>query len=641
VLAFLTEWLFSLLMLLAFGAVGGFALVPFRAALPFAGLAAPFAGLLLMAFGAALTYNVLELPITIGFVATALVGLGATVLSLICVSRGPASLQWRSWLFPAAVALVVVAIVARYTNYATILFGHPGLQYWQGTDHLGYAHLADWILAHPPSDRPRTDPAFPYESWPALLLHGDPRFGAFSTLALVSTVRGLPASFAYDSTCAVALSATTLGLAALFARGRLGLALLVVGLLTSQWFDYTRTGFFGKALGYPAALFVAGLFMMTATPLRLSVFLPLVLLVGGASVVYPAEASGLFIGLLSVTFLAARVLLGIPTWFRRPADLLREHWQHVVALALLGLLALAVRDHVAQSRDDINTLVAIRGMVTALVTPDVGTPIQVLPWEHVRLALADLDHSEFPITGLERGTLETMLAVALALWLVIAVIAAWRRDPVAIALTWGPILLAALYAAATSSVAQWSRSQLPGTFYPLALCGAARLLDDVPLRSPVALFGSGCRQRRLAEFLGIVVVAAVMLGAIWLHLPRVRGAIKHYAGPEMPARQHFSLAETDALVAAIGDRPVRVDIAHPHLAIFLLVELGRRGVDVQWTPATWRYTVDYRRWPAPTYDEPADLLIQSLADPPGRQVTTLVRNRQYRLTAPEDRGRRR
>src|SRR5688572_2923061 len=256
-------------MLPALGAVGGFVVVPFRQRLPFAGLAAPFAGLLLMGFGGALTYNVLGLPIAAGFVLTALSGVLATALAVERVSRGTSLVAcWRSWLYPAAVAVLLAGVVAWHTTWATILLGHTGLEYWFGTDHLGYAHVADWIIAHPPWDRPRADPALSYESWPNLILSSDPRFGAFAIVALIAMIRGFSGAFAYDPASAVVLTVSILGVAALFSRGRISLLLLVAGLLSSHWFDYTRSGFFGKALGYPAAFYVAGLFMLAPAPLR-------------------------------------------------------------------------------------------------------------------------------------------------------------------------------------------------------------------------------------------------------------------------------------------------------------------------------------------------------------------------------------
>jgi hypothetical protein len=59
---FFAEWLFVLGMLVGLGLVGGFVVAPFRDRLPFAVLAAPYAGLLIVAFGASLAYDVLGLP---------------------------------------------------------------------------------------------------------------------------------------------------------------------------------------------------------------------------------------------------------------------------------------------------------------------------------------------------------------------------------------------------------------------------------------------------------------------------------------------------------------------------------------------------------------------------------------------------
>ncbi|HZO27375.1 MAG TPA: hypothetical protein VFH48_15450, partial [Chloroflexota bacterium] len=61
-LVFLFEWLFVVAMLVGFGAVGAFAVMPFRERLPFALLASPFAGLLVMAFGTGVAYQLLGQP---------------------------------------------------------------------------------------------------------------------------------------------------------------------------------------------------------------------------------------------------------------------------------------------------------------------------------------------------------------------------------------------------------------------------------------------------------------------------------------------------------------------------------------------------------------------------------------------------
>src|SRR5262245_20815096 len=169
---FVTEWLFVLAALIGYGAIGGFVVVPFRHALPFGALAAPLSGLLLLAFGASFSYNVLGLPLDVGFLGTGTLGLAATVWTMRRAATRPC---WRRLLVPAVLALVLAGATTAMAESTSIVLGHPGLQYGFGTDHLGYAHMADWIAAHPPSERPRVDPAVPYESWPALMSDTDPR----------------------------------------------------------------------------------------------------------------------------------------------------------------------------------------------------------------------------------------------------------------------------------------------------------------------------------------------------------------------------------------------------------------------------------------------------------------------------------
>jgi hypothetical protein len=79
---FLAEWLFVLVILIGYGAIGGFVDVPFRHALPFGALAAPFSGLLLMAFGATFTYDVLGRSLWIGHLATGTLDLAAKVWTM-------------------------------------------------------------------------------------------------------------------------------------------------------------------------------------------------------------------------------------------------------------------------------------------------------------------------------------------------------------------------------------------------------------------------------------------------------------------------------------------------------------------------------------------------------------------------------
>jgi hypothetical protein len=522
--------------------------------------------------------------------------------------------------------VLLAEAITPLTASTAIQFGAPGIQISLGSDHLGYAHMAEWIVAHPPSERPRVDPAVPYESWPAFMLEGDPRFGTPAILAAVALLRGVSPLFAYDSTSAVVLTASILGVAAVFARSRLVLVLLVLGLLTAHWYDYTRTGYLAKAIGFPAAFFVAGLFMLACAPLRPRMLLPLALLTAGASSVYWAEAPSLFIGLLGGGFILARLALGGRASLRQPRRAARTAWQHAAVLALMGLIALLVRTYVAAdpARPGANDFIAAH--LTALVNPNERAQFNVPPLSALWLSLADLEHQAGPVTRLSPNRQAVMLLVSALSWLGLAGIAWYRRDPRAVALTSGPIALLAFLAPLSSSSARWTTYQLPGTFYPLALCAAASLAEGAFVHP------RGSRPRVLAAALLLLLV-----GNVELHLPRFAAVTDRYAGMDTPTWLQFSQDDLDGLAAAIGSKTVRVDIDQPQLSYVVLLELaGRRGIDVQWAPASWRYILGYRGWPAPEPDRPVDFILRPIL-PPGNVVpddpgTTLVyRSRQYLL----------
>jgi hypothetical protein len=641
--AFATEWLFLVVMLAGLAAVGGFALVPFRSALPFAALASPLAGLLVMALGGSLGYNVLGLPLATGLLLTAALGLLATAWS-----TGRAGLRpcWRSLVSPVALALLVAGAVVAITVSATIELGGPGLHYWTGTDHLGYAHVADWIVGHPPAERPRVDPVVVYESWPAYMLEEDPRFGSLVVVALVALLRGLPGAFAYDPACALALSTTVLGVAAVFARGRLGFAVLVLGLLTCHWYDYTRAGFLGKVLGFPSGFMVVGLFMAAARPLRPAPLAGLLLLTAGTAVLYQAEASGLFVGVVGGAFIVARVVLGGRAALRRP---LSVTWQHLVVLGLIVVVAVTMRGYVAKTWPSESTRTGVvLATVGALFDPMAGTDLLIRPWEEVRPTLLDLEQAHAPIGMLHRDALSAAILLARVIWVALAGIAALRRDAPALALTLGPLLLLLVLNALVSPFARWTTAQFAGTFYPLMLCAGARLVDGAiaetragaggAARGAVSRDADGVGRALAGRAAGRVLLGglvALMVVSIGLRLPRFVGVVDRYVGASTRTLPPFSLAELDGLAAAIDSATVRVDVDEPHLSLVPLVELGRRGVDIQWGPSSWQYVAGYRGWPAPEPARPADLTLQSVEEPPSDRATIVYQIGQFLLVRPE------
>lgn len=255
---FLTEWLFVAGATSALGLVGGFATIPFRGRVEFALLLAPLMGLALLSIGSGVLYVLAGLPVLTAAGVTTSLGAVGTIAIL---ARLRPTLH-RGLVFQLAIGGLVSALVAAITTAPSIKLGSPALLYMDGTDHLGYVHIADWLLMHTTRDIPRANPAYPYESFPNYVLISENRFGSFAVLAVIATLRGVSPTFAYDPASAVVLSTGILGVAAVFSRTKLTLGLLALGLLTCWWYDYTRSGFFGKVLGFPLAIGIIGLVLM-------------------------------------------------------------------------------------------------------------------------------------------------------------------------------------------------------------------------------------------------------------------------------------------------------------------------------------------------------------------------------------------
>jgi hypothetical protein len=131
--------------------------------------------------------------------------------------------------------------------------------------------------------------------------------------------------------------------------------------------------------------------------------------------------------------------------------------------------------------------------------------------------------------------------------------------------------------------------QLIGYFYPAALCGACVVLADVP--------------RRTLPLLALVVLVTGQ------RLPRFIGAVDRYA-LHQDKRFLFTAAEIDQLANQIGSQTVEIDVPDVLPGILLLVELGRRNLDLQWSDRTWNVLLRYRGWPPPKLTEKARLVLR-------------------------------
>jgi hypothetical protein len=590
---FVKESLFVFVMLAGLSLAGGFVVLPFRKTLRFAGLAAPLAGLLVVVLGIASLYSISGRDFAVCAMVSASLCVAATVSGLILARP---RFRWRDWLWPVLAGLAVVPAVTFATDATTIRLGRPGFLYMDGTDHLGYAHMADWLSAHPVALPPRSTEELPYEAFPAVLFRMDPRFGSFFSLALIRSMRGLSGTFSYDVACAVILSASILGVAGVFSRSLLSLLILVPGLMSCHWYDYSRGGYFGKLLGYPACLFVAGLFLSNPDIRSPVILCALVLLTAATALMHSGMVTAFFLGAIVGGYLLCQLLFDC-----RPirGEKLKELAATSAALAMLIVVAVVATGMPAKPGQT-------------------NYPDWSLKWEYVLPRILDLENQGVSVASVGPKLLAWMTALAFAVWLALIAAAIRMRDSVAGGLLIGPFLLLLFMLLGGARAAAF---QMIGTFYPFSICAAAVLIDR------------GAFSVEQFPFRGRLVQGAVLVFAIacvGLRIPRTIGSLQRYAGTEVPKTLQFSKQDADRLADSIGQQTAEVDVIEPQRAIFLLVELGRReGVHFQWSPRSWVATVGYAKWPAPKYATPAAVKLVASGEVPDLPV--LFQSPQYDL----------
>jgi hypothetical protein len=546
---------------------GGFILLPFRRTLPFVLLAAPLAGLICVVLGTALLYGFMGLSVRAsGGIALAVCA--TMTLAGIVILRPRVNRRQLLWML--AAALIVMSAVTFGAEATTIRLGQPAVLYMDGTDHLGYAQLGDWLTAHTVDKPPVFTPANPYQAFPERLFHTDPRFGSFFTLALVGVVRRLPCTFAYDSACAIVLAAGVLAVAGTFARRSLpALFLILAGLLTSHWYDYSRGGYFGKLLGYPAALLITGLFLsVEEDQWQPATIATLAVLTAGATLMHSAMTTGVFlVTLLSCAIACRRLIVRPPEHCAR----LRVNFGSLVTLALLIVVAV------------------VSSGIPARPVP-IGFPDWHLTWSYVLPRILDVENQGVRLTGYGPNGLAWLTVLGLGLWAALVLVAVRLRNADAAGLLIGPALLLLGLAAAHQRAAAF---QMIGTFYPFMICAAGimTMALEPPRPGPVP------PPHRVLRWAALALVVL----AIGLRLPRGYGALQRYAGVTVPARLQYTRAEADCLAKKIGGDSVDVDLDEPNPTEFVLVELGRRGLALRWGPKAWDIVAGYTGQPAPQY----------------------------------------
>ncbi|MCU1340523.1 MAG: hypothetical protein JWO19_6104, partial [Bryobacterales bacterium] len=519
--------------------------------------AAPLIGIMVVPFGANTLYSILGIE----YSHAALMSAASCVALTLLRFRGPFSglLPNAPSIYSGIFAALMAAFAVLINDAATLHAHGSAIFYYDGSDHGGYAHLADWLGAYTTKHLPTDSPERPYESWPALLFAFDPRFGSFGLLEIIAQLHRTSAIFSYDLACAAILSAGSLGVAAMFARTPPVFALLTLGLFGSHWYDYAHSGYFAKIIAYPAALLVAGL----------------------ASKVMPRVTVGSVVALASIAAAMGTMHSGVGSAF--------------LMIPILGtsIAAIAIsRDH----RIQLSNAILLCGVVTAspIIAAGLsarplavaGYPDYSLSWMYVWPRLLDLENQGVAVSGISSSWLVVHFGLALTIWALLLGIAISVRSVVAMGLLGGPaVMLLVLSITGATALA----FQLIGYFYPAVLCGACVLLADVPRRT-----------------LPVLALVVLMIGQ---RLPRFAGAVDRYA-LHQNQRYVFTAAETDRIAGHIGAQAVEIDVPDVLPAIFLLVELGRRKLNLQYSDQTWNTLFRYRGWTPSVQKTRAELVLR-------------------------------
>ncbi|WP_156439467.1 hypothetical protein [Bradyrhizobium valentinum] len=553
------------------GLAGGFATLPFREGRRFVLLLTPMFGLLILPLGVTLIYSSNRLSFQGSAIIATFACAALTIFTF--VYRRPT----RDDVISTAILLPIVAAIATWMFCAsTIATGSPALLYIDGSDHGGYAHAADWILSHSISRQPILAEDRPYESWPVVMFYSDFRYSAYVAISLMAALTRTSGLFAFDPACAVAFTVGCLSVATVFARSKFTLVALSFCLLMAAWFELGRDGYFGKLLAYPSSLFLVGLFATsyrTLTQSKLIIFCCLA--VGNAT---------MHAGVITAFFLASAgsLIIVADAAFTKP--LIREQVTHrFVALGAIALIALASGGMFARP-------LGVPG------SPD-GFYIS---WTSLFPHLFEIQNPTRDYFTISDDWLRNGVLIGLGFHIGLYALTLLQKNAVAASLAVAPLLIITMLIildALGATSARYAAYQFTGIVFTYALCGLAWLFDSLDKK----------KSWKIAACLFLCV------GLIGPRLPRVSGSLDTYV-THPPASQIFKLTDFDTIAAAVGQQPVLADIRDSINAITLLVELGRRGMNIQWSKDGWNAVVGYRQWPLPNYSAAPKFILSDGAD---------------------------
>ena len=423
------------------------------------------------------------------------------------------------------------------------MVGGPAIFFKYGTDQSGYAQMSDWLLHFPVSIRPVNDGgAWPYQSYPEILFGIDPRFGTFGLLAIISAAVKTDGLFSYPLATCVVVACGITSCVGVFTRRIMPFILGVLLLVLSQWVDYGYTGFFGRTVGYPAIIVLAGFALRTLNGDRRKL-MALLVIAGAAGTSYP----GFVVGILVATIILPWLI------FRRIFDVGAKTADDVFAAAVA---------------------VVVPFMSSGVASRPVGVG-QFLPgldWQTVLPRVLDVDDRTIPVTALSPNILLYMTFICLIGTIILIVLALMRKNTMAIAIMVGPLafVLALLVAGRTSAVQEFA-----GLPYPTLVVGGLTLIEGG------------------LDIIGVLVTSIMVIEGM-IRIPRLYSTLFLFAYTPDPDYV-FTLAEVKQIRDNLKNRSMQIETgSNAGKALWLMTEFGQLKGQVSWAPDTWQVILAYR-----------------------------------------------
>jgi hypothetical protein len=581
---FLKLYIINILIIITFGLVGGFVLFPFRQSLKYPIFAAPFTGILIWTLGISALYSYASFSLANAAMFIGFAGIICTLAVLFYV-RPQLNLNWQTLALMLFV-LTVIAFVTYIINISSIKVGGPGLLFVDGSDQLGYAPMADWIRKYKIPLIPVSSPTLPDQAWLYILYTFDPRFGSFYFLALISWLIGQSGTFAFDQACSIILIAGYLGIAAIFSRSSRTFILLLAGILFCSWFEYSRSGYFGKIIGYSSAIFVIGLFLTNyKKELSQWMLLAYCILACAASIMYPGIVLTFLMILMGGMSLIIAIAFDVFS-IKKFNFLNATNVNGLMVIILISIIALSTTGGLSKPAPFLNAY-----------------PHTFITWSKLLPAFTDIQslvRENLFILFNNDTFLVYLTAFTLILSIIILIQAIRLRNVIAVTLIGAPVFL--LFSLILF-YAQAATYQLIGIFYVTTLCGFIWLMDDVMYQSRVNMLRmTHCRK----TYVGLMILIVFMIG---VRVPRYLEAIHRYVGEGVISTLQYSKAEFERLGQEIGDNIVTINLPAGAInyALPILVEFSQRKI--QWSPETWRLILGFHpEWEPPKL-KPARMMI--------------------------------